>query len=617
MTYVSGMGIVLCLISPVGTATAEEWASTGHMTVDGRLVAGGHNQLYGLEVDHLNIDANTNYVYALMTLVSNLQNGEIPPGQMRWLHERAIMSAVPRNIIEEYMAFQHRTAKLEDHMIGSGGDSIARVLLYDVTQMITHGDLYDNSPRQLSEYDGLFSQASQQLVVSTDVSAQIQNVVDQEVDLLDRKKVIFWEDTPYTPPNVIDTTIEEEWASTGHMTVDGRLVAGGHNQLYGLNVDYLDIDANTNYVYALMTLVSYLQNGEILPGQMRWFHERAIMSAVPRNIIEEYMAFQHRTAKLEDHMIGSGGDSIARVLLYDVTQMITHGDLYDKSPKNPSEYDVLRSEASEQLVVSATVSAQIQNVVDEEVNLLHKKKVIFWEETPYVPPEVGTTLQPGDVNKDGKIGSGDIAQILAANKYERDVDAGWADGDVNGAPAYGFTVEGGVGPAGNRRVNSGDVIAILATNLFETGSYVTARPASPGDKVTVTYNPNDGNFSVRTTNPINSFQLESASAIFTANPAQNLGGLFDVDNDQKIFKATFGNQFSEVDFGQVASANLPEAFLREHLTANGSFAAGGMFGPEVELNYIPEPSSLALLALGLVGFVGCNRKCNRPRAKVA
>ena len=35
MTYVSGMGIVLCLISSVGTATAEEWASTGHMTVDG------------------------------------------------------------------------------------------------------------------------------------------------------------------------------------------------------------------------------------------------------------------------------------------------------------------------------------------------------------------------------------------------------------------------------------------------------------------------------------------------------------------------------------------------------------------------------------------------------
>ena len=36
-----------------------------------------------------------------------------------------------------------------------------------------------------------------------------------------------------------------------------------------------------------------------------------------------------------------------------------------------------------------------------------------------------------------------------------------------------------------------------------------------------------------------------------------------------------------------------------------------------QVTFIPEPSSLALLALGLVGFVGCNRKCNRPRAKIA
>ena len=287
----------------IDTTPEEKWASTGHMTVDGRLVAGGHNQLYGLKVDYLDIDANSNYVYALMTLVSHLQDGDISHGQMRWLYERAIMSAVPRNIISEYMAFEHNKANLEDHVVSSGGDSIARVLLYDVTQMITHGDLYDDSPRKLSEYHGLFGQASQQLGVPGDVSAQIQNVVDEEVDLLDKKKVIFWADTPYVSPNVIDTTPKEEWARTGgHMTVDGRLVAGGHNQLYGLNVDYLDINANSNYVYALMTLASHLQDGEISPGQMSWLYERAIMSAVPRNIISEYMAFQHRMAT-EGHVL--------------------------------------------------------------------------------------------------------------------------------------------------------------------------------------------------------------------------------------------------------------------------------------------------------------------------
>ena len=38
---------------------------------------------------------NNNYVYALMTLVSKIQGNEISLGQMKWLYERAIMSAVP------------------------------------------------------------------------------------------------------------------------------------------------------------------------------------------------------------------------------------------------------------------------------------------------------------------------------------------------------------------------------------------------------------------------------------------------------------------------------------------------------------------------------------------
>ncbi len=59
------------------------------------------------------------------------------------------------------------------------------------------------------------------------------------------------------------------WAATGHMTTDGRLVPGIHPQLYGLDVEYLDIKANNSYVYALMTLVSHLQRGEISEGQMK------------------------------------------------------------------------------------------------------------------------------------------------------------------------------------------------------------------------------------------------------------------------------------------------------------------------------------------------------------
>lgn len=206
MVFISSMTMAIPLTGSVATATEVEWASTGHMTVDGRLEAGGHPQLYALDVDFLDINANSNYVYALMAMVSHLQNGEISSGQMQWLYERAIMSAVPRDIIDQYMNFDHSTAKLEDHMIGSGGDSIARVLLYDVTQLITYGDLYDDNPRPASTYHGLFNQASQQLGVPGDVFAEIQDIVNQEVNLLDKKKVVFWGETPYVPPKIPEPT---------------------------------------------------------------------------------------------------------------------------------------------------------------------------------------------------------------------------------------------------------------------------------------------------------------------------------------------------------------------------------------------------------------------------
>ena len=154
------------------------------------------------------------------------------------------------------------------------------------------------------------------------------------------------------------------------------------------------------------------------------------------------------------------------------------------------------------------------------------------------------------------------------------------------------------------RVNTADIVTILAPVLFEQGQYAALKPEGAGDgQVLVTYDAADGHVSVHAAQPITSIQLDSASGVFTGDPAANLGGPFDVDADAKVFKATFGSSLSDVDLGTVAPAGLEQGFLLADLTASGSYDAGGTFGSEVELRYIPEPSTLCLLVLGLLGFV--------------
>ena len=89
--------------------------------------------------------------------------------------------------------------------------------------------------------------------------------------------------------------------------------------------------------------------------------------------------------------------------------------------------------------------------------------------------------------------------------------------------------------------------------------------------------------------------------------AQNLGSSFDNDVDTNIFKATFGGSFGSISFGNVAQAGLTEEFLLGDLTVIGSLAGGGDLG-NVDLVYVPEPTSVVLLAVGLaIGLLRCKR----------
>jgi hypothetical protein len=98
---------------------------------------------------------------------------------------------------------------------------------------------------------------------------------------------------------------------------------------------------------------------------------------------------------------------------------------------------------------------------------------------------------------------------------------------------------------------------------------------------------------------LTSINIESTTGILTGEAAQHLNGSFDMDTDNNIFKATFGGSFGSLSFGNVAQPGLSQEFLRSDLKVTGSLAAGGDLG-NVDLVYVPEPSALALFAIGLL-----------------
>ena len=228
-------------------------------------------------------------------------------------------------------------------------------------------------------------------------------------------------------------------------------------------------------------------------------------------------------------------------------------------------------------------------------------------------PDPGTAeppISPGDSNLDKQFNTDDVVVVLSGNKFEKDEDATWAEGDWNGAPDAGF-LYGGDPPPGDNRFTTLDIVAALGSGNYETGEIQLAAVKDEGQgdgQVTVTYDAADGNVSVQAAQAITSVSVESASGIFTEAAAQDLGGPFDVDTDDKVFKAVFGDSFSDVDFGAVAQAGLAKDLLLNDLIVSGSYLAGGTYGDGVELNYIPEPSALVLLGLGVCGLLGCVRR---------
>jgi hypothetical protein len=138
-------------------------------------------------------------------------------------------------------------------------------------------------------------------------------------------------------------------------------------------------------------------------------------------------------------------------------------------------------------------------------------------------------------------------------------------------------------------------------------------PGIGGPLTVVYYDPATGEIAVAPpeNTQLTSINLDSATGIFTNAPARNLGGSFDNDMDENIFKATFGSSFGQISFGNVAQPGLTEDFVLGDLSVHGSLTGGGDIGQiEIVLGrppIVPEPSALLLMVLGLIGLLKWNR----------
>jgi hypothetical protein len=220
---------------------------------------------------------------------------------------------------------------------------------------------------------------------------------------------------------------------------------------------------------------------------------------------------------------------------------------------------------------------------------------------------IATMLQPGDADQDFDFDQLDLVRVQIAAKYLTGQAATWGEGDWDAAPGG----SAGSPPPGNGLFDQLDIIAALGAGIYLTGPYaaISDNGVEGDGQTSIKYFPATGEVAVDAPAGVEltSINIDSAAAIFTGQPAQNLGGSFDNDSDDNIFKATFGSSFGSLSFGNVAQAGLSKQFVLDDLTVVGSLDGGGSLG-DVDLVYVPEPAALLLLSLGVVGLLAIGRR---------
>ena len=210
---------------------------------------------------------------------------------------------------------------------------------------------------------------------------------------------------------------------------------------------------------------------------------------------------------------------------------------------------------------------------------------------------------PGDTNLDRQVSSDDIANILAAGKFETGEEATWQEGD--------FTGDG--------LVTSDDIGAVLASGLFEAGPYAFAEPTQPGafDEALELFVNEDGTAELRVPDDmvVNGFIIRAFDDDneYLTGEAELPSGPFMVNRTDEA-----SSQFIELsgawDLGSLVNTDLISAADFIALEGDGFQALYTVDGVSGQFNMavIPEPASLALLGVGGLALLS-----RRPRGRAA
>ncbi|MFC1759497.1 hypothetical protein ACFL2H_12140 [Planctomycetota bacterium] len=95
------------------------------------------------------------------------------------------------------------------------------------------------------------------------------------------------------------------------------------------------------------------------------------------------------------------------------------------------------------------------------------------------------------------------------------------------------------------------------------------------DGIDFVYDPNTGDFSAVTSEPLTTLELKSASEVFGLGPGRNLDSQWDVLRPEKLFKLA-PSGVGSVGFGPVLEPGLTTAFLTEDISVAGSTLVGAL-----------------------------------------